>query len=369
MNQSTTSGFLWITKLLTQNLPATFELSKKEAEQILELCKQHNVSSLAYKCLENSVCEDNVAKTFKHQLMHEYRIQCLFNMVRESEENRILDALEQQGIRPVLLKGAGISRTHYQQPELRERSDTDIFIDAADIDVTQEIFRNLGYDIGITTYRSHQFSATSSKNESMLMSFDVHWRISNNANFAQTIDYKEALHNSVLIDKEKAMRTLSSPYALLIACLHRLGNANHNSNMLKWIYDIHLLITSMSQKELQRFILLAKQKRLTEVCLDGMRQSHSMLNTDIHESVLSNLSKQNTPTERFQRFKSSQLALILNDITILPGWRAKSRLIKEYIFPNAEYLLHLYHKKNKSWLPILWLRHFFIGMYNRLTLK
>ncbi|GAG77142.1 unnamed protein product, partial [marine sediment metagenome] len=54
-------------------------------------------------------------------------------MLRKHDLLALLQALEQAGLSVVLLKGGALAYTHYPEPHLRARVDTDIFIDSADI--------------------------------------------------------------------------------------------------------------------------------------------------------------------------------------------------------------------------------------------
>jgi hypothetical protein len=52
--------------------------------------------------------------------------------------------LEQAGLSVILLKGGALAYTHYPEPHLRVRVDTDIFINSADIRQIKAVFTDLG---------------------------------------------------------------------------------------------------------------------------------------------------------------------------------------------------------------------------------
>src|SRR5205085_2518503 len=64
---------------------------------------------------------------------------------RAHELRTVLAELTAAGVRPILLKGAALARTHYSRPELRPRSDTDLMIPASARDVVARTLLGLGY--------------------------------------------------------------------------------------------------------------------------------------------------------------------------------------------------------------------------------
>jgi len=369
LNLKITNHLNFLTRVLRDDVPEGIQLSNAECDQLISVCKSQGVSAIIYKKIEHLPCEGNAATKFKNSLNNEYKIQSLVNMLRQTEEARVLTELKNVDINPILLKGAGISQTHYPQAELRERTDCDLFINLNDIEKTRKLLSKQGYSLGRSTYRSHQFSVTSNPGRSIYVSFDIHWRISNAPQFAQTINYQEALLNSIPLSTPPRALVLNPQYALLLACMHRLGNSNHDKNMLKWIYDIHLLILNMPTRELELFTELANKKDLSTVCLDGFERTQELFHTIIPSSILSSLSQHAATAQKTNRFRKSQLGLIIDDLKLLPGWTAKYKLIIEHVFPDFEYLLSKYPNKGKAWIPLLWLHHLGSALYKRLTLR
>jgi hypothetical protein len=62
---------------------------------------------------------------------------------------------------------------------------------------------------------------------------------------------------------------LSPPHALLLACLHRVAH-HFDPPTLIWVYDIHLLASSMSEDETARFVRLAVDGGLAAICARGL---------------------------------------------------------------------------------------------------
>jgi len=161
LNLKITNHLNFLTRVLRDDAPEGIQLSNAECDQLISVCKSQGVSAIIYKKIEHLPCEGNAATKFKNSLNNEYKIQSLVNMLRQTEEARVLTELKNVDINPILLKGAGISQTHYPQAELRERTDCDLFINLNDIEKTRKLLSKQGYSLGRSTYRSHQFSVTS----------------------------------------------------------------------------------------------------------------------------------------------------------------------------------------------------------------
>jgi hypothetical protein len=129
------------------------------------------------------------------------------------------------GVRPILLKGASLARTHYPRPELRPRSDTDLMTPASARGAVARTLVALGYDrmsevdgelaIGQFHFQRHDRNG-------LFHALDVHWRVSNVRVFADAITYEELARDAVALPALGADAWGPSPvHALLVACVHR----------------------------------------------------------------------------------------------------------------------------------------------------
>src|SRR5208282_5106828 len=56
------------------------------------------------------------------------RSEAMHELAQRAELGRVLAALAEADVAPLILKGAGLAYTHYPRPGLRPRSDTDLLI-------------------------------------------------------------------------------------------------------------------------------------------------------------------------------------------------------------------------------------------------
>ena len=116
------------------------------------------------------------------------------DLIGEEELRRVLRRLDEQGIRPILMKGVALANTLYKSPAFRPRGDTDLLIRESDLQPTLDILRELGYEGADTNtdklisyeclYRRKNPFGPDHK-------LDVHWKINNAQLFANTFTFEE----------------------------------------------------------------------------------------------------------------------------------------------------------------------------------
>src|SRR5438477_888635 len=71
--------------------------------------------------------------------------------LRLADLRGVLDALAARGVVPLIVKGTALAYSIYAEPELRPRGDTDLLIDADDIDVVRETLAPMGFRERLTS--------------------------------------------------------------------------------------------------------------------------------------------------------------------------------------------------------------------------
>lgn len=339
-------------------------------DEFITYCLDNGVGGLVYHQLKNSgdleIWQQAILERLKKHFWHLSALE-----LRKSDElAKLLQECSKRRITPLLLKGGGLAFTCYPHPELRERCDTDLFISVDDIQSMIQVMWDLGYSISYPVYKSHQFSCVKKNNGGVVNIFDVHWRISNYSRFAGMLSFDEALHQAVSIPSLPGNAlTLGKPDALLLSCVHLLANPAHHDSRLIWIYDIHLLVTSMQSDELNWFAHQAVARQVQDVCHTALAKSIQLFNTKVPVKVMEFLSAPLPASSYRRKLKQSNMGLVLDDLIILPGLRQKLAFAGELFFPPKEYLFKLYGRSSGIGLPWLYARHIIGGMGKRLALK
>ena len=344
-----------------------FSSAAELQSQFLQYTNRHGVQPLLYAQLRPSAAWASWPSDLRQTLSDEAASQLVVDMIQGQETVKVLEALSQSGVRPLLMKGVALAHTHYRSPHLRPRGDADMLIRRADRETACGVLTELGYQ-RLNTTRGELVSYQSNWNKldrhGVTHAIDLHWRVNNCQIFAEAVSYDELLSGSVAIQVMGA-RALGPVHALLLACMHRVthvtaswwvNDRRHYGDRLIWLYDIHLLASRMSSQELTEFVRLAVERRLKTICIDGLSHSQRCFATLLPDEVLGALSAAGPPEPSARYLDPGRLRFMVRDIRSLSNVCDRLRLASEHLFPPAGYMLKKYAVSQRAWLPILYLR-------------
>ena len=267
--------------------------------------------------------------------------------LRRRELTAVLDALDAEGIRPILLKGTPLAYTVYEEPGLRPRGDTDLLIRRGERETVRRVVGALGY--GATNYSGgeflfHQFEMAKDDAFGIPHALDFHWKISTESVFADLLDYEELAGESASVPALGPHARGAAPvHALLLACVHP---AMHHRNLerLVWLYDIHLLASRLAPSEIDRFARLAVRKGVAAICAHELDLARVRLGTRVPEPVLRTLRAPGRaePSAAYLETARRWSDELVSNVRGLPRWSDRLRLLREVAFPAPGYMLRAY---------------------------
>ncbi len=330
----------------------------------LAACTAHSVAPLVYQHLHQAAAWDDWPPAIRATLAHWNRVQTAAELLRAQELRLVLRSLADHGVQPLLMKGMPLAYTHYPSPSLRPRSDTDLLIQRHDLTSGHQVLTALGYTpLNALSGRfvRHQCTYIKDDRHGLRHAYDVHWKISNPHLFSDILSFEELATQAIPVPALGAhARTLTPVHALLLACIHRVAH-HHNSDCLIWLYDIALLVTSLTHDEQTAFGQLAMAKRVGTICASGLRLAQRCFATPLPAALVEALpmlqgaAADDETSARFLLPHRRRWHLLAADVQALPGWQSKWRLLREYALPSASYLRTLYGASNPAWLPVLYL--------------
>lgn len=340
----------------------------------LEYTNRHGVQPLLYVQLRSSPAWGGWPSDLRQALKDEAASRAAVDLIQGQEIVTVLTALARSGVSPLLMKGLPLAYTHYRSPDLRPRGDADMLIRRAEREAASGVLAELGYE-RLNTMRGELVSSQSSWNKldgyGVTHSIDLHWRINNCQIFAEAASYDELLIGSVAI-QVLGGRALGPVHALLLACMHRVAHvtaawsvndSRHYGDRLIWLYDIHLVASRMSSTELTEFVRLAVERRLKTICIDGLRQSQRCFATPLPDEVLGALLAAGPAEPSARYLEPGRLRFLVRDVRSLSRVYDRLRLVKEHLFPPAEYMRKKYSVSGHAWLSILYLRRAIQGIW------
>ena len=280
--------------------------------------------------------------------------------VRARELRAVLGALQDAGARPLIVKGAQLEWTHYPAPGTRPRTDTDLLISEEDRDCVRRALECLRYqplahvtgEVAFTQFHYWRVDGSGARH-----ALDVHWRVVNPKVLSDRLPFEELFGRRVAIPAlGPHAYAPAATDAMQIACLHR--SAHHrNSDLLIWVYDIHLLAMSFQTSDWNELADAAVRRGIGDFVLAGLMAADRSFRTPVPNGVIARLSEgRRGSAPRALQFGPgrAELHVLLSDWRHTSGCRNRLRFLREHLLPPPAYMAHRYRTSNRAVLPLLY---------------
>lgn len=327
-----------------------------DAQTFLDLCREHEVEGLCFERLSKLDSTAGWPRQVWEELSDAARTRAAEELLRKAEIRRVVAALADAGIRPILLKGTPLAYTVYDSPASRPRADTDVIVSGAEVEAARQVMRSLSY---VETVQCHellsQFEVQQCDRFGVIHAFDVHWSISTQPVFAGLLTYDALLLRAVAVPAlgESAVAPCRVD-ALLLSCVHPAMH-HRNDERLLWILDIHLLASGLSPAELDEFEVLARMKKVVAICRRGLQQAQAVFGTLVAADLIGRLNRTAGP-EPSAAYLASERRWhheTIASLRALPRLGDRARLLREVLLPSPGYMLGAYGLRDKplgTWL-------------------
>ncbi len=316
------------------------------------------------QCGAAATCESTVASAL-HQAS---AARAMESELLNRELRRVFAAAHAAGVRLVAIKGAAVAHTHYPQPHLRPRGDSDLVVAGNDRATLWSVLRGCGYapagavDGALVT---RQAQWTYPLGRDLVHTLDVHWEIFNPHAFSGVLSVTELFKRAVPVPALGPSALAPQPvHALLLACVHRVAHHFGDEDVL-WLYDIRLLAESLSEPKALEFIALATGRSVAEICARSLEVAQRVVGGRFPGRLQSWIDRGSWPetAERTAGFLAQhrQIDHLLSDLRALPNLHTRLRLVGQHLFPRAEYMLTRYGVRSRLLLPYLYLRRIVEG--------
>jgi hypothetical protein len=226
-------------------------------------------------------------------------ISVLTDAVRVRELATVLRACAEAGAKPLVFKGAALAHTHYAASWQRPRADADVLIAPESREPVCVVLARLGYE------------------RCALISGDL-------------VIHRAAHHP----DLEKSF----------------------------WIEDIHVLASRFGPSEWQTFVTRAADRSVRAICFNGLQRAQQTFHTTIPANVLTALSTHvSEPSAILVRKGLRPVDRLASDLRTL-GAVGAVRLVREHLFPPAEYMRAKYGISSPALLPAYYVARMLSGM-------
>ncbi len=338
-------------------------------DEFLAAAIAHSVEPLIVWQLRRSRVFDRWPERLREPLAQAAREETLLEIGREGEVRRVVGALTHAGVPCLLIKGAALGYSRYPEPWLRPRHDSDVLIRTQDAAAAGGILTDLGYEQPtalVGEFISQQRCFVKTDRLGVRHVFDVHWKISNRAVFADLLSFEELWARAIAVPAlGDCARAPADVHALILACLHP---AAHHSNMenLVWCYDIHLLASGLGPAEYDEFATIVRNKKVAAICASGLRRAADRFHTAVPPRTMAELAVRGEASAAYLGGSAWRGDVRLADFKALPSWRSKLQMIREVTLPSADYMLKEYDMSNRVLIPALYVHRLTRGTWRLL---
>jgi hypothetical protein len=328
----------------------------------LEAAAHHRVRPLLAWRVRNTTEWQEWPHALRSALHASERAEAAIEIARRGDLTMLLGALGAAGIPVLLLKGAAFGYTLYPEPWLRPRHDTDLLVAPTDVAEAGQILERAGYQPARAVrgrHVAHQRNFVRHDRGGLHSHCDLHWKPANPVAVADLLSFQELLDASqaVSIAGVRVARTPQDAHALLLACLHRAAH-HHDSDDLLWLYDIHLLAERLTEKDVASLIDLSQRSGAGAVCARGLRLALDRFETRLPSTLVPALEAAPAAgpalPAAFLKSGVRKADLLMADLAVLP-WRGRLRLLREHLFPPADWMLSDPRPARRLLLPALYL--------------
>jgi hypothetical protein len=325
-------------------------------------------AALAWHRLVQTGAVDACAPPIAAALRRAAHARALEADVVDRELTRVLDAAGDAAVDVLVIKGAALAHTHYREPHLRARGDSDLVIRSRDCHRLAAVLQACGYapadavDGSLVTQQAQWVRALG---RDLVHDIDVHWQVFNRHAFSGVLGVDELFERSQRVPSLGRYGRAPHPvHALLLACVHRVAHHAGVEDLL-WLYDIHLLAEPLSDMEAAEFVMLATERRVAAVCADSLRTAVRETGARLPRPIASWLERAPwqdaaEPTAAFLE-RQRGVDRLVSDLGALPGLRARARLLWQHAFPRPQYMLRKYSAHQRWMLPYLYVKRILEG--------
>ena len=290
-------------------------------------------------------------------------VHAMHEQLQQAELASVLSALAAKPVPVLLMKGAALAYSHYPSPALRPRADCDLLVPPGAREPAVRALTALGFRRAsgpAGEYVGYQAALVRGA-----CTVDLHWRISDMQSFAWLFTFDDLATQSRGVPAlHPGARRLGDAHALLLALLHRAGTnveaGRGSGDRLIWLHDFKLLVDTIDDETLARFLALACDKRVAAVALDGLRACARHFPSSRLAAVIATLERSPMAGSGAALLHAGRWRREWLELRALPRAGARLAYLGRRLYPHADHLRERF--PGPGGLPALHARRWLAGM-------
>jgi hypothetical protein len=342
------------------------EFTPADWELFSQMADREGVAPLMYWKLKDSPV--SVPPSTFNLLRSTYYQTLAQNTLMYQELERILKALDEAGIPVIVLKGAALAVTVYEDIGLRPMGDLDLLVKEEHLQSALSVMRSIDYVVEPLPYPElnqkigHDIHLWSKLYENLRV--ELHWQLVTDADewFSPSIEWfwKQTENLNQCREKQEIgyVNALTNSYAasILYDSAHLSYQHGIKQSRLLWFFDIHLLINkSIKWRDWERLFEQAYMLRWESALWAILAQVKYLFATALPTGILTALalegkiSSDSSNLYRRKAFRTRTKATIVWELFQLLGYRERVIYSLGMIFPSRVYMLWRY-KPDPEWI-------------------
>jgi hypothetical protein len=276
----------------------------------------------------------------------------------------LLSVLHARGVEALLFKGTAFAWTLYPAPHLRPRVDVDLLIRRDALAAAEDALRadrwtrDAEADAELASSQRHYSKPIGRDRVERL---DLHWRIVNPLSYARGLSFDEMWVRSAAVPGlGPSARTLAPADALLASCVHLVAHHQDQTGDLLWLLDVHRQAAHLGDQDRQLFLVLAARTAMADVCRLPVAAAAECFRGRAASDLARALSSLAPCTSDLAR-PAAPVRRLVRELALMPGWRARSVLLVEHLFPSLRYVRSRYPRWPAILLPLAWMHRIVVG--------
>lgn len=313
-------------------------------------------------------------------LKSEYQYTARRNLYLLHELQDVIDRLSQAGIGAVMLKGAALIESVYNNIGVRPMLDLDLLIREEQAPQVLQLLIDEGYCQDV---EPHSGSALLFENEQLLIKpgiepvpLEIHWHLFDSPYYQQQLDLDWFWEQTTPLKSADKTVLLFTPEAQLLHLFGHLALHHAAKPAILWLIDLAEVLTSY-QEQIDWDLVLQKavEYQLVRSLQWGTDQLaafflRSPIPSDIVEKIRA-LPVDPSETLVFSWHNQPDRSVadfVWSDVALLPGWRQKTRFLFVKLFPSPAYMRSRYEIPSPYQVPLYYLWHWLIGLSSSLAM-
>ncbi|MEA3338215.1 MAG: nucleotidyltransferase family protein [Chloroflexota bacterium] len=341
-------------------------------DTFLDFAIQSRIAPLLWGCVRDY--PDLIPRRVGTMLEACYQNAAIRNTLYSVELGQVLDGLSCRGLPVIVLKGAALGDTLYQNKALRPISDIDLLLRKPDISAVLDHLGTDGYRRDVSEPRDgmaldYESELVVQKPGPIDLTVDLHWHLVDSPYYQRRmpLDWFWSTAEEARIGGTEALVLGLEANLLYLSAHHVL---HHQGEGVRWLIDIAGLI-SENKDRIDWDLLLLKAQAFQLVTAIRVVLAQLTIEWELPGLTPHLLAAQSLPISREERRIVSWMIAdnrpvvqrFWADLASLPDWRSRIPYAFANLFPNPAYMQERYGLSSSVLVPLAYPYRWVLGLW------